>query len=705
MAIYDAGTASLAADGAVTGVGTTWRQPLTLIRVGATMIFNTTPASIVTIAEILSDTEIRVFNDKGFTAPAGTQYSILAHDGITVQGLAQDVAETLRHYQSRETEVAAAVDAFNNFDADAFQQSVDKVNTQSQQVSNDADQVAADKNQVSLDKDQSLNYMNYAEQYSLSASQSADRAESAASDATHLRTELRSSSGSSLIGFPSGGSLTDKIKYTRPEEFIEYTADVTAAIQAAFDSSKFVDMSNSNYTIERTINVRDGTAINLRGTRVTASLPDGAHLFSFAEAMQTGCVIEGGGGLINGSCESIFYFTGSTDDATQSSHYARNIRISNIYCSSDNIRYMIYMGRAVRQVFVNNCYAYVRRGVRAYGKIVETYWNNCIFFGSDSAVDTDARLHVDAILPARVPEGFHFTECLFDGPGRGAIINDMYVITVSGGYVGGDFIFGKPISLNHFISFTGCQCKGSIIFNPGGSENDYRASIKPAIMHSRGSSGSVIIESGSSGVSVDTKLVGSAAPGNLGVGVVVRSNTTNIDLRLNIDNTYERAAAFYGAGLRCTCEVLSYFGGSNPIYTERDLIIRNPLVTNATAFSQVSKFSNIPQSTYEVGSNFFSTTIDATRGATGVIRVAGVFSGLTPLTQRFELSVPEGLVIPAGSGWSSMYVYCANTQTNLSIEIPFYCTGDINSGVVSFKNASGTTATTSAHCWYGIFKS
>lgn len=138
MAIYDTGTASLAADGTVTGVGTSWRQPLTLIRVGATMIFNTTPASIVTIAEILSDTEIRVFNEKGFTAPSGTQYSILAHDGITVQGLAQDVAETLRYYQSRETEVAAAVDAFNGFDENAFQASVDQVNTQSAQVSIDA---------------------------------------------------------------------------------------------------------------------------------------------------------------------------------------------------------------------------------------------------------------------------------------------------------------------------------------------------------------------------------------------------------------------------------------------------------------------------------------------------------------------------------------------------------------------------------------
>lgn len=190
MAIYDAGTASLSADGTVTGVGTTWRQPLTLIRVGATMIFNTTPASIVTIAEIISDTEIRVFNDKGFTAPAGTQYSILAHDGITVQGLAQDVAETLRYYQSRETEVAAAVDAFNNFDVDTFQQNVTNVSNQSKQVSSDAAQVAADRAQVSSDKDSSA----------LSASSaldSAQRAESAANsiDANNILTKDGNLSG------------------------------------------------------------------------------------------------------------------------------------------------------------------------------------------------------------------------------------------------------------------------------------------------------------------------------------------------------------------------------------------------------------------------------------------------------------------------------------------------------------------------------
>ncbi|QGH76881.1 tail fibers protein [Escherichia phage BEK6] len=105
MAIYDLGTASLAANGEVTGAGTVWKAPLTLIRVGATIIFKTNPLKIYTISEIISDTQINVYNPNSETVPAGTGYAILAHDGITVQGLAQDVAETLRYYQSKETSI------------------------------------------------------------------------------------------------------------------------------------------------------------------------------------------------------------------------------------------------------------------------------------------------------------------------------------------------------------------------------------------------------------------------------------------------------------------------------------------------------------------------------------------------------------------------------------------------------------------------
>lgn len=124
MAIYDLGTASLAANGEVTGVGTTWKAPLTLIRVGATIVFKTEPVQIYTISEIISDTQVNVYNPNSEIVPAGTGYAILAHDGITVQGLAQGVAETLRYYQSKETSIESLLQFIgqDSFDWPRFEQ-------------------------------------------------------------------------------------------------------------------------------------------------------------------------------------------------------------------------------------------------------------------------------------------------------------------------------------------------------------------------------------------------------------------------------------------------------------------------------------------------------------------------------------------------------------------------------------------------------
>lgn len=172
MAIYDLGTASLSANGEVTGVGTTWKAPLTLIRVGATIVFKTEPVQIYTISEIISDTNITVYNPDSETVPAGTGYAILAHDGITVQGLAQDVAETLRYYQSRESEIATAFDAFKDFDQDKFLNDVNQVNTQYGEIVNIGAQVSADAAQVTNDKNAAA---------ASAASASSDKADAAAS--------------------------------------------------------------------------------------------------------------------------------------------------------------------------------------------------------------------------------------------------------------------------------------------------------------------------------------------------------------------------------------------------------------------------------------------------------------------------------------------------------------------------------------------
>lgn len=115
MAIYRKGQASMDAQGYITGYDTNWREQLSLIRPGATIFFIDAPFQAAVISEVISDTQIRAITTGG--AEIGrSNYIILLHDSITVDGLAQDVAETLRYYQSKETQIEEAIEFFKNFD-------------------------------------------------------------------------------------------------------------------------------------------------------------------------------------------------------------------------------------------------------------------------------------------------------------------------------------------------------------------------------------------------------------------------------------------------------------------------------------------------------------------------------------------------------------------------------------------------------------
>lgn len=249
MAIYDAGTASLAANGTVTGVGTTWMAPLTLIRVGSTIVFKTEPVQIYTISEIISDTQVNVYNPNSETVPTGTGYAILAHDGITVQGLAQDVAETLRYYQSNESYVAQAIDAFANFDANDFDTKVTQVNTQHGEVISTGAQVSADAVQVSNNKDAAA---------ASAASASADKDSAAAS----------------------------------AQEAADYAAslDTTNLLRKDLDLSDVADKSTARTNLDvyskSDINSRDGYSTNL--AEVTSGLSSGMATISKSLVIKDG---------------------------------------------------------------------------------------------------------------------------------------------------------------------------------------------------------------------------------------------------------------------------------------------------------------------------------------------------------------------------------------------------------------------------------
>lgn len=137
MAIYRTGQASMDAQGYITGYDTKWREQLSLIRPGATIFFIDAPFQAAVISEVISDTQIRAITTGG--AEIGrSNYIILLHDSITVDGLAQDVAETLRYYQSKETQIEEAIEFFKNFDLKTLQ---DLVN----QIKDDAEKTAADR--------------------------------------------------------------------------------------------------------------------------------------------------------------------------------------------------------------------------------------------------------------------------------------------------------------------------------------------------------------------------------------------------------------------------------------------------------------------------------------------------------------------------------------------------------------------------------
>lgn len=142
MALYREGKAAMAADGTVTGTGTKWQSSLSLIRPGATIMFLSSPIQMAVVNNVVSDTEIKAITTKGAVV-ASSDYAILLSDSLTVDGLAQDVAETLRYYQSQETVIADAVEFFKTFDFDSLQNLANQVKADSQSAGTSAAAAAA----------------------------------------------------------------------------------------------------------------------------------------------------------------------------------------------------------------------------------------------------------------------------------------------------------------------------------------------------------------------------------------------------------------------------------------------------------------------------------------------------------------------------------------------------------------------------------
>ena len=96
--IYTTGT--IAGSGnTLTGTGTNFIAAGSLIRNGCTVIVMTSPVQVFQITAVNSATQLAVSPAVNPAIPAGTRYSILLSDSLSVDGLAQDIAETFGMYQ------------------------------------------------------------------------------------------------------------------------------------------------------------------------------------------------------------------------------------------------------------------------------------------------------------------------------------------------------------------------------------------------------------------------------------------------------------------------------------------------------------------------------------------------------------------------------------------------------------------------------
>lgn len=144
----------MAADGTVTGTGTKWQSSLSLIRPGATIMFLSSPIQMAVVNKVVSDTEIKAITTNGAVV-ASSDYAILLSDSLTVDGLAQDVAETLRYYQSQETVIADAVEFFKDFDFESLQNIANQIKSYSEAAESSATAAAVSENAAKTSEDNS----------------------------------------------------------------------------------------------------------------------------------------------------------------------------------------------------------------------------------------------------------------------------------------------------------------------------------------------------------------------------------------------------------------------------------------------------------------------------------------------------------------------------------------------------------------------
>lgn len=208
MAIYRTGQASMDANGYITGYGTKWKTALTLIRPGATIVFASNPVEYATISEIVSDTSLRAITTSGRSITRG-DYVILLHDSLTVDGLAQDVAETLRYYQGQETMYEHFVEFLKGFDWQRMEKLGEKAYADAKAAEASANSAKASETNANASKNAAAGSATTASQKASEAANSAGAAKTSETNANASKTAAANSAAAAASSATTAGQHKD----------------------------------------------------------------------------------------------------------------------------------------------------------------------------------------------------------------------------------------------------------------------------------------------------------------------------------------------------------------------------------------------------------------------------------------------------------------------------------------------------------------
>ncbi|EGJ3268841.1 hypothetical protein IHK48_002271 [Escherichia coli] len=234
--IYTIGNIAVSGN-TLTGTGTNFKAPLSMIRVGCTVIVKSDPIQIFSITEIVSETELSVTPAASPDIPAGTAYSILLCDSISVDGLAQDVAEALRYFTGQESEIYAAVEYWKNYgDAAQVEALLTAIQAETAQSTANAAATAADVETTAAALNEAVAAKDAAEAAAANAEQQAATATTQATTATEQATaaaeaaaEAKDHRGTAYIWM----SNAEAAATTATEQATTATEKATAATDAA----------------------------------------------------------------------------------------------------------------------------------------------------------------------------------------------------------------------------------------------------------------------------------------------------------------------------------------------------------------------------------------------------------------------------------------------------------------------------------------